>query len=116
MVAPPVCPCLGLELVLCVDAHCMDELLMTFKELARSVHGCTERGAFRDLGDPQRLRWVERWSSERGLNEYLASESFRVLMGAATLLARVEALHVFRDWPSRAASIVTRYISNGEPL
>lgn len=84
-----------------VESRRVDEVVLTLRGLSGPRAGCVERRAYRDLDDPMRIRWVERWREGRDLRAYLDSEPFRALMGAAGTLAQVEDLRFFQDWPTR---------------
>jgi quinol monooxygenase YgiN len=88
---------IGLELTVQCEANHRVEFLPTLQNLSNECSGGgsgSECRVFEDLGHSNRFLWLQWWRSERELEAYLKSESFRTLMGAIKVLGRLDVARI----------------------
>lgn len=86
---------IGLELTVRCEANHRVEFLPTLQDLSNESSGAgSECRVFEDLGHSNRFLWLQWWRSEKELETYLTSESFRTLMGAIKVLGRLDVARI----------------------
>jgi quinol monooxygenase YgiN len=88
---------IGLELSLRCDERYRAELTQTLENLSQAqVAGgsCLECRVYEDLGRPNVFLWLQWWTSEREIQDHLASVEFRTLLGAVKVLGSLESTRI----------------------
>jgi quinol monooxygenase YgiN len=74
-----------------VSAENRRELLQTVQSLLRHIReqkGCLESHLYFEIGEENAVCLMEEWATLEDLNDYLRSNHFAVLLGAARLLKK----------------------------
>ncbi|CAB1077946.1 hypothetical protein D1AOALGA4SA_5721 [Olavius algarvensis Delta 1 endosymbiont] len=67
------------------------ELLQTFQSIVpqmRTEKGCVDSQFYQNAEDENDVFLVEKWETQKTLDDHLLSHRFKVLMGAVSLLSR----------------------------
>lgn len=87
----------GLELSIRCEPARRTELQRSLQDLCGEVVrecGSHECRAYQALDAPDRFLWLQWWRSQQHLEDYLASRSFRTLVGAVKVLATLESARI----------------------
>jgi quinol monooxygenase YgiN len=76
----------GLEIVIRVAKRNRHEFLQAMEFMRHRDAAGTECRLFEEIGDSERLLWVERWNDNKALEANLHTEGFRTLLGAIKVL------------------------------
>lgn len=87
----------GLEILVSIQSGQRQEFLQTIdmfrsqqvKDRARI--GCS---IYETVGTPNQFLWVEKWTDQRLLEDYMKSGRFKALLGAIQVLGELNSLHV----------------------
>ena len=88
---------IGLELSLQCEERHRAELTQTLENLSQAqVAGgsCLECHVYEDLTQPNGFLWLQWWTSEREIQDHLASVEFRTLLGAVKVLGSLVSTRV----------------------
>ena len=92
---PKVESMVGFEIFLRVKPENRHEFLHTFKLMTRSekrAGDCLGQMLFEDMGELNRLLWIEHWTDFESLDEYMKTNQFKSVMGAIHVLGELEYL------------------------
>lgn len=98
----------GLEIVIRVTKRNRHEFLQAMEFMRHREASGTECCLYEEIGDSERLLWVERWDDHNALEANLHTEGFRTLLGAIKVLGELENLRLvqFKSLPDGEAGTV----------
>lgn len=85
----------GFEILVQVDREKRHEFLQACELLSKTEGrnlACTSQTLYEAIGESNTFLWVEHWSESKAMSAHLASERFRVLLGAIEVLGELGAL------------------------
>ncbi len=71
-------------------------VLEAFSSEERSVNGCLSVDAWEEHAVPNHFLWLECWDQETLVEQRIASDGFRALIGAIKVLGELESIKVAR--------------------
>jgi quinol monooxygenase YgiN len=86
----------GLEILISIQSGQRQEFLQTIdmfcsqREKDKARIGCK---IFETVGTPNQFLWVEKWTDQRLLDDYMKSARFKALLGAIQVLGELNSLH-----------------------
>ncbi|MGD9139373.1 MAG: antibiotic biosynthesis monooxygenase [Desulfobacterales bacterium] len=87
----------GLEILLSIQPGQRHEFLQTVdmfrcqNHTAKARIGCS---LFETVGTPNQFLWVEKWTDQGALDDYMKTDRFRALLGAIQVLGGLNNLHI----------------------
>jgi len=89
-----------LQILMGIPSKHRRELLQAFEifsNMQKNCHkctgGCLDRSIFESMGTANRFLWVEKWTDQESLEDYMKTDRFRALLGAIQVLGKLEAIH-----------------------
>jgi quinol monooxygenase YgiN len=85
----------GLEILISIQSGQRQEFLQTIdmfrsqREKDKARIGCK---IFETVGTPNQFLWVEKWTDQRLLDDYMKSARFKALLGAIQVLGELNSL------------------------
>ena len=85
----------GLEILISIQSGQRQEFLQTIdlfrnqQEKDKARIGCN---IFETVGTPNQFLWVEKWTDQRLLDDYMKSARFKALLGAIQVLGELNSL------------------------
>ncbi len=87
---------IGLEIHIDIAPGKRKEFLQTVETLLEerpvADRSCTDRAVFEQHGAPDHFLWHENWEDRAALDAHLASDEFRMLLGALRVLGKTHDL------------------------
>ena len=85
----------GFEVLVLINHENRQEFFQSYRMLRKPGQqspDCESEGLFEDTHKPNRFLWVERWKDAKALEQYMASDNFRMIMGAIDVLGSLQEL------------------------
>lgn len=85
----------GFQILLQIQHENRQEFFQSHRMLrkpGRELPDCVYEGLYEDAHMPNRFLWVEFWASGEALEHYMASDNFRMMMGAIEALGSLQEL------------------------
>ena len=98
----------GLEIQVLLPKEKRHEFLQAFELLSAkqcSSSACVGQSLYEGIGEGGCFLWIQRWSGQKALEDYMQSTQFRSILGAIKVLGELKNLHLveLREAPDHSS-------------